>query len=189
MPSGRTPAEAAERYGAPFIEAVRCIAHGTQTTSRERHYEIDQDYTIALNSGDPLRLRSSPRLYLSAGRRFRILRSETAAVRPFFVVTVGYWYQFLLDYGGELLAFHWTPEASASGQKTYPHLHLGAAMLSPAAPVDPGTFHKKHLPTGQISIASVVRFAIEELGVPPLRRNWIDILERGQRAFNGERRG
>ncbi|MDQ3693418.1 MAG: hypothetical protein M3464_07305 [Chloroflexota bacterium] len=68
-------------------------------------------------------------------------------------------------------------------------MHIGAAMLSATAPVFPQTFHKKHLPTGRVSIQSVVRFAIEELGVPPLRRNWRDILDRGQQQFEVDRPG
>lgn len=72
-------------------------------------------------------------------------------------------------------------------QERHPHLHIGAAMLSPRTPMFPGAFHKKHVPTDRVSIERVVRFAIEELDVPPLRRNWSDILDRGQRRFDVDR--
>jgi len=186
VPSGRAPAEAVERYRAQFVETVRCIAHGSRASSRERRYEVDQEYTIALNRSEPLQLRSSPGRYLSASQRFRVARNEGGSTGPFLAYTIEYWYQFLFDDEVELLAYHWTPEAFALGQKTYPHLHIGAAMVSVAAPVFPDTFHKKHVPSGQVSIESVVRFAIEELGVPPLRRDWSDILDRGQRQFDDD---
>lgn len=189
MPKADTPAVVARRYLAPITDAIRCIAHGTLIANRERVYEIDEDYSIVLNNGDPLRLRSSPVIHLAAGQRFRVIRDGADSQEPYRIRTVEHWYQFLLDDEVELLAYHWTPEASASGQTTYPHLHIGAAMLSATAPVFPGTFHKKHLPTGRVAIESVVRFAIEELGVAPLRRNWRAILERGQRAFDDGRRG
>lgn len=166
---------------------MRCVAHGTLLTTRERVYQVDQTYPISLNNNDPLQLRSSPAIYLTAGQHIRVVADKESSDQPYRILVEEYWYQFLLDSEVELLAYHWTPEASAPGQKTYPHLHIGAAMLSPTAPIFPRTFHKKHLPTGRVSIESVVWFAIEELGVPSLRRNWREVLDRGQLAFDDER--
>jgi len=65
--------------------------------------------------------------------------------------------------------FHWHP--AESGRVTSPHLHAYGRHGS----VD---LHKLHLPTGPLSVASVVRFLIEDLDVVPRRADWDRILAR-----------
>jgi hypothetical protein len=169
---------------------MHCIEHGTLVASRERDYAEDKESSILLNEGDPLRLRtaSSPAVYLSFGQRFVVVRDETIEDGPFRIHTREYWYRFELDDDVELLAFHWTPETQNSQEKRYPHLHVGAALLVETTPILPGVLHKRHIPTGRVSIESIIRFAIEELGVLPLIPNWSDVLEQGQRQFDRYRR-
>jgi hypothetical protein len=38
--------------------------------------------------------------------------------------------------------------------------------------------HKLHPPTGYVTLSSVVRFLIEDLGVLPRRPNWQAVLDR-----------
>lgn len=189
MPRRNTPREAFDRYVTPFRDAIRCIAHGTLITSQEWAYHVNEVYSLILNDSDPVQLRSSPAIYLSAGQHFRIVEDEAVEDGPYRVHTVEYWYLFSLDDGREMLTYHWTPEAVGSGQqKTYPHIHIGPALLAVDSPIFPTTFHKKHVPSGRVSVEGVVRFAIEELGVSPLKSDWSDILNHGQARFDQFRR-
>ncbi len=95
---------------------------------------------------------------------------------------------FELEDEAELLAFNWTPETQNSQEKRYPHLHIGVALLTADTPILAGVLHKRHVPTGRVSIESIVRFAIEELGTQPLIPNWNDVLDQGQRRFDRYRR-
>jgi hypothetical protein len=137
-------------------------------------------------------LRSASTISLSAGQRFRIVEDDTIEDGPYRVHTVEYWYLFSLEDGRDILAYHWTPELSdrqrESGQRAYPHIHIGPALLASDSPIFPTTLHKKHVPSGRVSIESVVRFAIEELGVSPILPNWDDILTRNQSQFDQYRR-
>jgi hypothetical protein len=54
---------------------------------------------------------------------------------------------------------------------TWPHLHAYGAHDS----VD---LHKLHPPTGHVTLSSVVRFLIEDLGVLPRRADWPAVVER-----------
>jgi len=169
---------------------MRCIAQGTLIASLERNYAVGQESSVLLNNGDPLRLRTTPppAVYLSLGQRFEIVRDDAVTDGPYRVHTREYWYQFSLEDGRELFAFHWTPDAADSRQRRYPHLHVGVALLLPETPILSGVLHKRHIPTGRISIENIVRFAIEELGAEPLIDTWHDVLDQGQQQFNSYRR-
>lgn len=56
-----------------------------------------------------------------------------------------------------------------------PHLHVHVRT----APID---LSKVRLPTGHVSLVAVIRMAITELGVEPLRADRHDVLERDERA-------
>jgi hypothetical protein len=126
-------------------------------------------------------------LVLDAGDRFRygadavsLGRDRTYALslRHFFVTaagaragwtirTIGYSYGLLAGEGRELLAYHW--HAAGPSPVVSPHLHLGAALLRPelARP-----FGRAHWPTGHVTLTELLRVAIVDLGVEPLRDDW-----------------
>ena len=66
-----------------------------------------------------------------------------------------------------ILAYHWHPVGVSP--VTAPHLHLGGQLMD----VDVG---KAHLPTGVVSLQAVLRLAIADLGVAPLRDEWREVL-------------
>lgn len=71
----------------------------------------------------------------------------------------------------EILAFHWDQRG---GQMViHPHLHI----RSFAGQLRFG-LNKAHIPTGQITLASVVRFLIEDMGAVPRRSDWEPVLDR-----------
>jgi hypothetical protein len=91
------------------------------------------------------------------------------------VVTAGYVYQFLYaDNDRECLAYHW--HARGASPIVWPHIHVPG----PVAPVD---LTKAHLPTGVVSLPAVLRCAIGDLGVRPLRRDCATVLADAERAL------
>lgn len=87
---------------------------------------------------------------------------------------VGYAYTVRTLSESEIVVFHWHPGDPRAAQ--HPHIHIGSAMIARDAPARPTDFHRAHIPTGQIFIEDVVRFAIAELGVTPLRSDWDTVL-------------
>jgi hypothetical protein len=91
-------------------------------------------------------------------------------------VVAAYWYRLTTASGSEILAWHWTPDIIDPAQRRWPHLHVGHAALGGGGTYLPGSFGRLHVPTAQVPFASVVRFAIEELGVAPLHDEWQAVL-------------
>lgn len=98
-------------------------------------------------------------------------------------------YQYrLLDHNErELLVYHWQPGAEFLGPD-HPHLHVSAALDAQTSAVDRQAIDldKLHLPTGRVSLASVVRMLITEFRVAPQRPDWAAALERAERVFQDE---
>lgn len=174
--------QAVTKYLEPFRAAIHCVAHGTLVTTLERTYVLGRAHSLVINGGLPLELRSSPPVTLSGGQVFEIVRDDVPQDRRYRVHPVKYFYVFSTADRQELLNFQWTPEATRPGERTFPHLHIGRGLLAGRAAIFPETFHKKHVPTGHVPFASIIRFAIEELGVPPLRNDWSAVLGHGQPA-------
>ncbi len=85
-------------------------------------------------------------------------------------ITTGYFYHFRERNGPEVILFHRHP---FPGQVHFPHLHMAGGAGSIAIDA------RRHIPTGPLSLHAVVRFAIAELGVRPLRRDWESIVAEG----------
>jgi hypothetical protein len=83
--------------------------------------------------------------------------------------TTAYYYHLRERSGPEVILFHWHPFPK---QVPFPHLHLAGGAGSVAIDA------RRHVPTGLVPLAAVIRFAIEELGVRPLRGDWRKILDR-----------
>jgi hypothetical protein len=98
-------------------------------------------------------------------------------------------YQYrLLDHNErELLVYHWQPGADFLGPD-HPHLHVSASLSAQTSSIDLQTIDldKLHLPTGRVSLASVVRMLITEFRVAPLRPDWAERLDSAERVFQEE---
>jgi hypothetical protein len=92
----------------------------------------------------------------------------------------GYGFQIRQLRGPEVIAFHWHP-LSERGWATFPHLHIG----QPTSPIDIGS--GRHIPTGRVSIAAVVRFLIKELHVRPQRSDWEAVIANNESSFDAVR--
>lgn len=75
----------------------------------------------------------------------------------------------------DVVTYHWHPVGLSPVR--YPHLHIGGRT-------SPTDLSKVHLVTGRVGLVEVVRMAITELGVEPLRRDWEDVLDRAERDLS-----
>lgn len=125
-------------------------------------------------------LRGRARLEFSVIHSYEVWQSDSDIdPRQWETSSAGYSYQVREIEGSELIAFHWHP--GREHQPDFPHVHITgqAGMVS--------IQKQHHIPTGRVSLESVVRFAIEELGVRPLRPDWDRLLAAGQAAFDTRR--
>jgi hypothetical protein len=129
--------------------------------------------TLALSRHPlPLRAETIGGIQLVLSHRFRTAADETG---EWHVSTIGYEYRLTRDTGQELIAWHWHP-APLPGPD-FPHLHAAGTALGHA-----------HLPTGRVSMESVLRLLIDDLGVPARRADYADVLATAERAFIEHRR-
>src|SRR5690242_10594416 len=126
-------------------------------------------------SQDPLCLRSSSGIdyQLRLLQQFHLVRED----RDWRITTDAY--QYRLDDGGgkELASWHWHP---STGNR-YPHLHVPAGPIGGAA----------HMPTGRVSIESVLRVLLTDLAVKPTRdhaSDFLDVLDACEGPFIEHRR-
>ena len=178
--AGRTAYEAFRAHLDATTAVLGCISAGHFAVHRPAVIEVDETYAAVLNRRMPVRLRLASRAAIGffAGETFRIRRADVPTHEPFIVEPIGYAYQFSTpnDFR-ELFAFHWTPEAAGAGERRFPHVHLRSSFVADTGPLNRETFGKLHFPTGQLTAADIVRFAITELNVVPLRPDWAAIIE------------
>lgn len=128
---------------------------------------------LVLDAGDRFRYGAAAvslgrdRTYALSLRHFFVTAAPAGARADWTIRTVGYSYGLLVGEGRELLAYQW--HAVGRSLVVSPHLHLGAALLRPerARP-----FGRTHWPTGPVTLAEILRTAIADLGVEPLRDDW-----------------
>jgi len=85
------------------------------------------------------------------------------------VRTTGWTYRIELHDGRKSFAYHWHPVGRSA--VTWPHVHVYGRT-------EPEELRKAHLPTGDVSLAALVRMLIDDFGVVPLRADWQAVLAR-----------
>lgn len=185
--AGKNANTAFRNYIEPVQEALQCITLRRLSRPAGARLALNVPYSIALNDMDPVPLKSPHRLQLTIGQQVRLIRTEPNDERgPIRVTTISYFYAFSASVDGvvkEVLAFQWTPEATGGSAVTFPHLHIGPALLVGQSAIRPSDLHRAHIPTGRVSLEAVVRLAITEFGVTPLQARWAEILRRTEDAF------
>jgi hypothetical protein len=167
---GRTAAEAREAVLVPLRKALSCITDAQFIRSPEGANGADiEALTI---SQEPLHLSSGPlgNIQLALRQRFRAVQESRS---EWHVSTVAYYYRIADSEGRELAAWHWHPASVA-----FPHLHCNNSVIG----------RRAHLPTGRVSIESVLRLLIDDLGVPTRRDDYADVLDEAERKFIDYRR-
>lgn len=112
-------------------------------------------------------------LYLSVLMNYTIVEASGAR-GPYKVKSTAYFYSLEEDGGKEIITYQWHPNVGCR----FPHLHLGSSSKLGAK-----TLNKLHLPTGRIALEQVLRLAVDELGVEPLKEDWSEILSNAQGLF------
>jgi hypothetical protein len=89
---------------------------------------------------------------------------------------IAYYYHVLDRERNELVAYHWHP--GGGGRVITPHMHISnrLAPLEIGRGEEPLALSGLHFPTNDVRLRDIVRFLFEELGVQPLRNDWIDLL-------------
>ena len=163
--AGRDPAEALRNFIAPLRQALHCITEAPLSVPDVRGHDakIETEYTATLSAGKPITLHGEHRLQLRVGHVFRLVETNDAERGPVKASTVRYQYIIGTRDGQEIVAYQWTPAADPP-QRTFPHMHIGSLVTRESVFLGK-TFSNLHLPTGRVSLESVVRFLIEDLEV------------------------
>lgn len=183
--AGRNLNEAYRNYINPLQAALNCITAARLTLRKGEELILNVPFSVALNDMDPVRLKGVTQIDFTAGQIARIIKTDDVDRGPYKVSTVRYFYTFWTtgDQPEEILSFQWAPEETGPGVVSFPHLHIGPAIISDETAVRPKDLHKAHIPTGRVSIEAIVRLAITELGVPPQKRRWERILNQSESVF------
>jgi hypothetical protein len=159
--SGRTPAQARERFLAPLRRCLSCITNAQIIVSAIGKPGEPEALTL---SQDPVRVRTRHNIVyqLRLRQQFHLVLEG----RDWRVTTDAYQYRLDDGTGLELASWHWHPSTG----NPHPHLHVTGA------PAGGGT----HLPTGRVSIESVLRLLLVDLGArprpptsPTSRKSWM----------------
>ena len=168
--AGKTPKQAVENFLAPIRQAVSCIT-STFVISGFDPNRSSKPHVLAVNNGDPVKLTSTPPLYLTVQMQYRVVE-VTGDRGPWKVTTAGYNYSVQGRLEKEIFAYHWHPWVRPS----YPHLHVCQAS-------GVNVLRKIHLPTARISIEDVLQLLIEQFKVEPIRQDWEKVFKRTKAAY------
>ncbi|MEX2238058.1 MAG: hypothetical protein WEB00_11035 [Dehalococcoidia bacterium] len=111
-------------------------------------------------------IRISESLHFLVSHQFEVVQDE-APGRLWTAKSQEYAYE-VLSAGEKVIAFHWHP---SENRVAFPHIHF-----EKGAGVRNENLQRAHIPSGRVSLAAVVRFLIEDFGVPPQRRDWSRVL-------------
>jgi hypothetical protein len=153
---GRTTRRAIEAFRLGLQRAVAAVSSDVLVTHPDRFVLANQPSPLGRDRAFALSLRLFYSLAAVSGR------SAQVAVR-----TVGYSVVFLDRDGRDLIAYQWHPNGRSP--VVWPHLHLGSRLLRPELE---RPFGGAHLPTERVAVTAVLRAAVEDLGVQPLREDW-----------------
>jgi hypothetical protein len=170
---GRNRRDARKAFLVPIGQSLSCITRATLLVS-EFVNRGEQLEALAL-SEDPLKLKSAvlgSTVQLQLRHQYRIVKEKDR--RQFHVSTAAYFYRLDDEPGNEIMSWHWHPGVGVD----HPHLHVSS---------NPAGKHA-HLPTGRVSIESVLRMLIDELGVPALKDDYATVLKRAEDNFIEYRR-
>lgn len=151
-----------------FQQCLSCVSRAIFIIDHTDHIRGRSTDERALRlSARPAPLQSTQRIAFYAEVTYRVTTDPDRRAEWWAVIT-SYAFDLLHDDGQELFAFHWHPAGGSAVHE--PHLHLaglGSQRLDTA---------RLQLPTGWVSLPAVLRFAVQELRVRPLRSDWTAIL-------------
>jgi hypothetical protein len=162
--STRTHYQVVEDFLASYRQMLSCITSSVLLTGRS----ANRIPFAFLGRHQPVPLRSPNRLSLSLLFGYEVVKQPGIRDMRVAVRITDYMYQINLADGRELLAFQWHPDGQSWMREA--HLHLGDSLRGI-------NLSKAHVPTGHVTLQSVLRFLIFDLRVDPIRTDWRDILD------------
>lgn len=177
---GRTPQAAARAFRESLQRSLDCVVDARLNIDGYRPSQsADVPYTADVNGGKPTPFARHPDLRLVVIIKYLVV-AENNDRGPWAPRVVKYEYALENPDGGEILAYHWHP--NARNAQPWPHLHIGEAILAPP--------HKDlsntHVRTGRVALEDLLWYALHDLKIPPTRRhigNWEDVLRRERELF------
>jgi hypothetical protein len=171
---GRTPREAVEAFLDPLRETISCIAATRISASPGGYKAIGRVHSLVVNGDRPLSIGSDLELFLRMA--YEIVECEPDDPRGRYrVSTKGYDYQLRTSTHEVVVSWHWHPDSRIP----WTHLHVGKHELRR----DGVLSDRSHISTGRISIESLVRQCITDLGAKPLHEDWSERLARREGDF------
>jgi hypothetical protein len=145
----------------------------------------DARYTLAMSDAGlapiPIETREHGKLFVYFAQALSVVRDADGLHR---LITLQYWYRIQAAAGArEPALMRWDYERTLAADKHHcrHHLQQHGELAFGARPLD---LDKAHVPTGWVTIESVLRFLIADLGVsPPCGEAWSTVLEESERAF------
>lgn len=168
--AGKTAQEAVQNFLTPIQQAISCVTPSVLLVSGG-YYVRAEPHLALIGDGAPVELQGESNVSLVVRHHYRIVE-DSGPRGPWKVSTVGYLYS-LKDsvHDQDIISYHWHPYTPPS----YPHFHLGAG-----ASIGRPEIVKAHLPTGRIALENVLRLALNDFHVTPLKKDWQEILNRTQ---------
>jgi hypothetical protein len=176
LPS-RTPREAVERYANPIKYTLLCVTDAILGYSGGI-YPSPKDHNLSFVNSPPIGRLSGTGLSLFFSQNYSIAQSS-AGEQDWKVKTEGYIYRVDDESGAEIMSYHWHPSTE---YPKFPHMHL-----KKGSEVGRGELTRCHIPTGRMSIESVVEFLIKDFHVMPRYPDWRDVIDENRTAFEKDR--
>ncbi|HLH24397.1 MAG TPA: hypothetical protein VFB73_15565 [Chloroflexota bacterium] len=172
---GRTPRAAVEAFSTPLRESLACILPPT-VQLRAHGARLGESCLLALlGQRDPVRLPGPLKIGLFITHEYEVIEVGSGDER-YRVHSRGYHYELSAEDGRTLVCYDWHPDGQVGDPVRWPHVHL----RSYTAPIN---LSHGHWPSGRVSLESVIRVAIRDLQVPPLREDWEALLDKHEQAF------
>ena len=176
--AGRNVNEAVNNYRDPLKEVIGCVTQPILLFSAGGGYRVGNEYSLALQKGDPVKLGGEANISITMIQYFRPVEDVRKDYGPYRVSTRAYYYTIQDADGHEVLAYHWHPTAPNSNTP-WPHVHLEYG-----AGVGRQELAGEHIPTGRVTVEDFVRLLLEVFKVPEQKPNWRDVLDRTKGRFD-----
>lgn len=177
--AGKAPREAFDAFVSPLQRALSCISDAVFVRSYGSATPGGIRSIIAPTAGRFVPLRGENRLHFSAALQYEIVKTDDPDRGPWKVSTKKYMYHVVTGDMTEVILFHWHPEVPPGPQRG-PHLHFGSSQLTRSAVVS----HRTHVPTGRVSLESVIELLITDFNVVPRRADWKETLDESRQRFH-----
>ena len=180
--SAHDPASAVEQLFDPLQRALSCVT-ASVLTGRRYHESLPPHLLYFDESSDPSPLGRSAEWALSVRHFYRLTRRRSGPPEGRWQITsVGYIYALYDQNLARIVAYHWPP--IGGGNIAFPHLHVGRQFAHPSLPPDvrasSARLVRSHLPTGPIMLPRLLRLAVAEFDVQPLRDDWSVVLDQAE---------